>query len=267
MSLGKHKVRLNADSALRLHGDIDYLLGLVAQVQDPKRQGQSKEAKIAELFVYEGAAPALWLANDEARGLFAPAHAIEEAKSSYADTLLEKISTTPDPQLADLYSAELLSNQPLRAALSAKQSQRLLDLVTDNRLRQQTRTRIFLASSNHYLKLPASAVSEQAHRVLAQQPINSDESFDSTTALTLAALRYFADQKDTPRDLQIAMVERFIDSDNAAVLEQSVRLLMRIAPKRLEALIARRLLYSLLPRQSRAILRQYQALLHAQAGS
>lgn len=264
MPLGRQRIRMNADSAARLHGEIDYILGVLAQVQDLKRPGQSKAAKVAELFVYDGAAPAIWLAGDEIRALFAPEHVKIEKQSSYASELLAKITSTPDPQLADLYSAELLSNQPLRAALSARQSQSLLAMSSNLALRAQTRTRILLSSSNHALKLSPAEISAQAQRVLAQQPLNSDESFDSTAALTLAALTYFVDQKEPPRDLAVPLIERFIDSDHAAILEQSARILLRIAPERLEALIQKRLRYSLLPRQSRALLVQFQKLVQTQ---
>ena len=100
--------------------------------------------------------------------------------------------------------------------------------------------------------------------MLAQQAINSDESFDSTTALTVAALTYFVDQKEPPKDLPVTLIERFIESDHAAILEQSARLMLRIAPERLAVLVEKRLLYSLLPRQSRAILVQYKKLMQAQ---
>ena len=82
--------------------------------------------------------------------------------------------------------------------------------------------------------------------------------FDNSTELLLAALRHFSNKIELAGTLPPDVLTKYLRSSHPAIVEASVRLLQRVAPNEVDHLVAQALDYTLLNRDARSVLVEFQ---------
>ena len=254
---GVTRVLVPQETLALFSSQVTYVLVLVVLAPDPKSKAMTL-VDVPTLFVAEGAAPAIYLATPEARELFDEKHALLEGTPAYKSHLLAQLKN-PDPQLVELFCAELLLRAEIRTDLSAAESSAVLDLVKNDMLRPPTRARILLAASNQFFDVAKPEVDLQSISVLRHLPSNVALSgFDNSTELLLAALRHFSNKIELAGTLPPDVLTKYLRSSHPAIVEASVLLLQRVAPNEVDHLVAQALDYTLLNRDARSVLVEFQ---------
>jgi hypothetical protein len=204
----------------------------------PKRF--NRDISSARLTSIEGAEPALFLANAEIRALFdtrrpAPTLPATLAQLKHAD-----------PQLADLYSAELAYRDSFRSQLSSADFDAIEAAINSPALWTVTRARLLAWLGT---LAPERAI-QRAIAIIQREPMTRGLN-NPDAGLVLAAFAILPSNKPAP-GLQVADLRRWLGAEQISVAENAAIAIRAIAPEQERLEVEKLLQRTLISANSRA---------------
>jgi hypothetical protein len=225
-------------------------------VRDPNR---------AQLLSLPGAEPVLFLDNIENRALVGEQQEVRERNAGYLQTVLSGL-TSDDPQLADLWSAELTLRSDLLARLSDTQRDTIKSRVADESLFPATRARLLYVCARSADAYGANWLTDRAAKIISTEAVFTVRGARNRAELTFAAF----DVLDRYPQIAIPVesLSRWLQGDNAGLAERALLALRQRQPDAERALIQRALAQTFLNTDVRTFLidhlRRLEIMLQAQ---
>lgn len=233
------RVEVGGDYLL-VYGDLEPIRG---------KRGSFAQGEEGSLASVDGAAPAIYRDTPALRALLHEDHAEVEASADYKAIVLAGLALA-DPQLHDLWAAELAYRGHLLEALDASDHARIAGFVASADSHPAARARLLRAAMVH-APLLGDWYRDVARGILTHERVDSGSGllpFDEVVHVAFEIVR-----RD-PRPLEPTVLARWTRAGAPLLAEHALLKLRAQAPEAERALIAAALEEHLLPAATRALL-------------